>query len=276
MLVAVDQLLKEARQANYAVGAFNIYNMEGASAVIRAAEKTNSPCIIQVGSAMIDYGDAIFIDMILQAIEKSKVKIGLHLDHCSSKGTILKALDLGISSIMADGSDLDFEGNINFVKEIAEIVHARGGVVEGELGKIAGTEDGILVEGYQEMLTNPLEVEEYIERSGVDSLAVCIGNVHGSYNGTPQLDFPRLEEINKLSSVPLVLHGASGLPAWMIEQSIKNGVCKINVNSEIRSAYRQVLEEGLGREDFKLQDIVRDSIQAMEEVVSSKISLFRR
>ncbi len=148
---------------------------------------------------------------------------------------------------MADGSHLDYAANVDFTRAMAELAHARGAAVEAELGRLSGTEDGLTVEEYAAKLTDPQQAADFVERSAADMLAVCIGNVHGRYPGEPQLDFERLAAIRRAVAVPLVLHGASGLPPAQISQAIALGICKFNVNTEVREAYLGALEAGAGR-----------------------------
>lgn len=276
MLVPVNKLLMDARKAGYAVGAFNVYNLEGILAVIKAAEENKTPAIIQFHPAAVNLGGSALIGAAIRSAEESKIELGVHLDHCPKREDIITALALGVKSVMADGSHLDFENNIGFVKEICKIAHDRGSVVEGELGKLSGSEDGLVVEEYEQKLTDPARVEEYILRTGVDALAVCIGNVHGKYSLPPKLDYDRLDKIAVFSAVPIVLHGASGLPEEMIDRCIRAGVAKINVNTEVRTAYMDILRRDICDGNNELTSIIQNSVDAMAAVVSSKIKMFRR
>jgi len=275
MLVPYDQILQRARQRRYAVGAFNIYNLEGALAVTRAAEELESPVIIQVLPSAIALGGTPLIRLCLEAGKAASVPVTVHLDHCPSKKEIMAALSAGISSVMADGSRQDFAGNLAFTKEIVRAARQSGAGVEGELGRLEGNEDGLTVEAAQAKMTQPGQAAEFVEQTGISALAVCIGNVHGKYETEPRLDFERLSAIASVVSTPLVLHGTSGLPDKMILRAIELGVCKFNVNTEVRSVYTCTLSL-LFREGGtpELVEVIRDSIDAMKNPIQEKIRLF--
>jgi len=176
---------------------------------------------------------------------------------------------------MADGSLLEYEANVDFTRDVTEMVHYNDGTVEAELGRLSGTEDNTVVAEYDAKMTDPEQAADFVNRTGVDSLAVCIGNVHGRYQGWPRLDFGRLEAIHEIVSVPLVLHGASGLPEEMVKKSIELGVRKFNVNTEVRSAYVESFAnelEGFARPD--LLDLMGNAVNAMKDVVTEKLRLF--
>ena len=179
----------------------------------------------------------------------------------------------GPSVIGSDGSHLAYEENVAFSREMAALAHAQEGMVEAELGRLAGTEDGLTVAEYEAKLTDPDQAVDFVAKTGVDALAVCIGNIHGRYRTEPRLDFGRLESIRRSVSVPLVLHGASGLPDAMVERAIALGVSKFNVNTEVRQAYLEALRAGLeGKPD--LLDLMKGAVAAMEAVVAEKLNLF--
>ena len=176
---------------------------------------------------------------------------------------------------MADGSHLPYEENLAFTSALAELAHARGAAVEAELGRLAGSEDGLTVPEYAAKLTDPDQAADFVARTGVDTLAVCIGNVHGHYRGTPQLDFARLERLRWTVPIPLVLHGASGLPAPLVRRAIELGVCKLNVNTEVRDAYLFALSDGLAAgERPDLLELLQAVTAAMQAVVAAKLRLF--
>lgn len=275
MLVSTGELLADARAKVYAIGAFNVYNLEGVGAVVGAAEAARSPAILQLHPAALDAGGATLIAACLAAAQHAAVPVGVHLDHSTSRPAIENALASGVVSIMADGSEMPYEKNIAFTRAIADMVHARGGTVEAELGRLGGTEDGLTVEEYEAHLTDPAQAADFVARAGVDALAVCIGNVHGRYHGEPRLDFERLEAIRRAADVPLVLHGASGLPDTMVREAIALGVCKFNVNTELREAYLATLREQLASQrPPELLPLMRDAVAAMQAVVDAKLRLF--
>ncbi len=277
MLTDTQFLLIQARAEGYAIGAFNIYNLEGAIAVIRAAESMSSPVMLQILPSALQLGGKPLAALCLCIAEEAKVPVGVHLDHCSSLETIRFALACGISSIMADGSDLSYADNMRFTKEIIEMVKSEHpqGAVEAELGKISGTEDGVTIDAVEARYTDPSEAVEFVEATGAAALAVCIGNIHGNYTAPPQLDFNRLKGIAERVSIPLVLHGTSGLPDTMIAQAIELGVCKFNVNTEVRTTYLATIADlmtGTGKAD--LLQLMNNSIEAMEAAIQQKLELF--
>ncbi len=275
MLTSTKELLEAAQKDSYAIGAFNLYNLEGAKAVVDAAEAENSPAIIQILPHVLDYGGSPLIAVFLEAANSAKVPMSVHLDHCDDDTMIKTVLDSGIQSVLADGSTLPFQENLAFTREMTELAHTKGATVEAEVGRISGTEDGMTVAEKEAKMTDPEEAKEFVAEAGVDFLAVTIGNVHGKYHGEPKLDFDRLAKIRQQLEIPLVLHGASGLPANMIQQSIDLGVCKFNVNSEVRKRYLQFWRE-YGQTESKrdLLDCQKEVTSAMQEVIAEKMRLF--
>jgi tagatose 1,6-diphosphate aldolase GatY/KbaY len=203
------------------------------------------------------------------------VPIAVHLDHSSAAEDIRAALEAGAGSIMADGSHLDYAANIAFTREMAGLAHARAAAVEAELGRLSGSEDGLTVEEYEARLTDPAQAAAFLAATGADMLAVCIGNVHGRYRGAPSLDFERLAAIRRAVAAPLVLHGASGLPADQIARAIGLGVRKLNVNTEVREAYLAALKAGLDApRPPDLIELLETAVAAMRAVISGKLRLF--
>lgn len=261
-LVTTKEMFKKAYENEYAIGAFNINNMEIIQGIVDAAKETNSPVILQVSSGALEYArPAYLLKMVEAAIEETGVDIALHLDHGSSFEACKQAVDLGFTSVMIDGSHHSFEENIRVTKEVVEYAHARGVVVEAELGRLAGVEDDINVSAEDSSYTNPLQAKEFVERTGIDSLAIAIGTSHGAvkFAGEPNLEFGILKEImDLLPGFPLVLHGASsvypeavklcndngaqlkgtsGVPDEMLREANRLGVCKINVDTDLRIAF---------------------------------------
>jgi len=267
-------LLRAATDGTYALGAFNVYNLEGARAVLAAAETNRSPAILQILPTALKQGGAPLISLCLMAAQEASVPISVHLDHSRSKAEIQEALRAGLTSIMADGSHLPYGENVAFTREMVTLVHKRGGMVEAELGRLTGTEDDVTVPEYEANLTDPEQACGFISETAVDALAVCIGNVHGRYSGELRLDFDRLAAIRAAVSVPLVLHGASGLGENLVRRSIELGICKFNVNTEVREAYLDALREGLGSPMIDLLDLMARAIDAIKDVVSAKLQLF--
>jgi len=275
MLIPSSELLENARKGHYAVGAFNIYNLEGVTAVIAAAETCRSPVILQILPSALELGGTSLIALALEAGRTASVPVSVHLDHCGNKDTIRTALDANISSVMADGSHLPYDDNVAFTREIMQMACARDASVEAELGRLSGTEDGLTIAEYEACLTDPDQASHFVRTTGVHALAVCIGNIHGKYSSEPEFDFQRLKTIRDNVSVPLVLHGTSGVPDDMIRQSIELGVCKFNINTDIRSAYIEAAREYLKEsESPELVGLMQTVIHAMKVPVMSKMALF--
>jgi tagatose 1,6-diphosphate aldolase GatY/KbaY len=275
MLSSTLELLETARRNVYAIGAFNVYNLEGVKAVVGAAEALESPAMLQIHPSSLKSGGSPLVALCLEAARAAKVPISVHLDHSNSAAAIKTALEAGITSIMADGSHLPYHENLSFTKEMTLLSHRYGAAVEAEIGRISGTEDGLSIAEKEAKMTDPDQAVEFVAATNVDALAVTIGNVHGEYRTAPRLDFDRLAKIRKLVSIPLVLHGASGLPAEMISKSIALGVCKFNVNTEVRQAYLRSLKTQLDTPKLPdLLDLTSEAIDAMQTIVQEKLELF--
>ncbi len=227
--------LKEAEKRGIAVPAFNIHNMETIQAVVEGAAAEKAPLIIQTTPGTLRHAGIEFIAAnVKTAAELYDIPIALHLDHCSEFDMIVKAIQSGYTSVMIDGSHLPYSENVKLVKEVVKVASAVCVNVEGELGRIGGTEDDLTVDEREATLTVPEEALDFVEKTGIDSLAVAIGTAHGVYKGEPKLDFNRLQEIRKIVDLPLVLHGASGVPDKSIRLAIKNGISKINIATELK------------------------------------------
>ena len=275
MLTSTQEILEKAQRYSYAVGAFNLYNLEGAKAVVQAAEADSSPAIIQILPNNLQYGGSPILALFLEAADSAKVPMSVHLDHCEEPDAIQMSLDAGIQSVLADGSRFSYEKNLSFTRDMTDLAHAKGATVEAEIGRISGTEDGMTVAEKEGKMTDPRQAKEFVAATGVDFLAVTIGNVHGEYVSEPRLDFDRLTKVRQQVSIPLVLHGASGLPALMIRRSIELGICKFNVNTEVRQQYLQFWRE-YGKTGAKtdLLDCQKAATSAMQEIIAQKIRLF--
>lgn len=243
--VTSEKMLLDAQKGGYAVGAFNVENMEMVMAVISAAEELRAPLMLQTTPSTIKYaGLDMYLANVKAAAERASVPVCLHLDHGDSFDLAMRALRTGYTSIMIDGSHNVFEENIAVTKAVADACRPSGIPVEAELGKVGGKEDD-LDGGEGNGYTDPLEAKEFVERTGVTSLAVAIGTAHGVYKGVPKLDLDRLAEIRKVVDIPLVLHGASGLSEEAVVESIKRGICKVNFATELRIAYTDGVKEFL-------------------------------
>lgn len=238
MLVTSKELLLDAQKNKYAVGAFNVENMEMVLAVLNAAEKTKSPVIMQTTPGTIKYaGIELYFANIKAAAEKSNVPVVCHLDHGNSLELSALAFKTGYTSIMIDGSKLPFEENIALTSSVVKFCHAGNIPVEAELGRLGGKEDDLDNSNSVNPFTDPDEAKEFVEKTQCDSLAIAIGTAHGIYKGIPQINFEVLKKIHEKINVPLVLHGTSGVPDNQVTESIKNGICKVNYATDLRIAY---------------------------------------
>lgn len=277
-LVTTKEMLLKAQEGHYAVGAFNVENMEMVMAVIGAAEELNSPVILQTTPSTVKYaGLDYYLANVKVAAEKASVPVAMHLDHGSSFELAMQALRTGYTSIMIDGSHESFEDNIAVSKAVADACRPSDIPVEAELGKVGGKEDD-LDGGEGNAHTDPQEAKEFVERTGVSSLAVAIGTAHGIYKGEPKIDLDRLSEIREVVSVPLVLHGGSGIPDETIKESIRRGIAKVNYATELRIAFsngvKKVLAENQDVIDPKKygaagRDSVKEFVKGRMEVCGS-------
>ncbi len=264
-LVTTKQMLLDAQKGGYAVGAFNVENMEMVQAVIAAAEELNSPVIMQTTPGTLKYADAdYFYANVKTAAQKASVPVVMHLDHGSSFELAMKAFRAGYTSVMIDGSHGSFEENIEVSKKVADACHAAGVPVEAELGKVGGKEDD-LDGGDENPYTDPQQAKEFVEKTGIDSLAVAIGTAHGVYKGIPKLDVNRLSEIRKVVSIPLVLHGTSGVPDDAVKECISRGICKVNYATDLRIAFSKGVNEVLKKNPDTI-DPKKYNAQGREEV----------
>lgn len=244
-LVRSKELLLDAQKNHYAVGAFNIENMEMIQAVVSAAEAENAPVILQTTPSTLRYADTSLYSAMAKAVaEKTFVPVAIHLDHGSSAELCEQAANDGYTSLMIDGSKYPLEENIQLAKRVVEMAKTYDVCpsVEAELGRLGGKEDDVEVKDGEDTCTDAIEAVRFVEETGVDSLAVAIGTAHGFYKGTPKLNFERLAEIRNNVSVPLVLHGSSGVPDEDISKAISLGICKVNFATELRVAYSNAVK----------------------------------
>lgn len=274
-LVTTKELLLKAQKSHYAVGAFNVENMEMIQAVVAAAEELNAPVIMQTTPSTLKYADAdYFYANVKIAAQKAKVPVVMHLDHGNSFELAMKAYRVGYSSIMIDGSHEIFDENIRLTKSVVDVCHASGIPVEAELGKVVGKEDN-LEGGEGNPYTVPAEAVEFVNATGVDSLAVAIGTAHGVYKGIPQLDVERLSEICEVVSIPLVLHGTSGVPDEIVKDCVRRGICKVNYATGLRMAFTKGIK-GCMEKNPDIFDPKKYNSAGREEVkqyVMSKIKI---
>lgn len=276
-LVSMNEFLPKAKANKFAVGQFNMNNLEFAQAIVEAAIREKSPFIYGVSEGALKYMGIEFTVAIAEAAaKKSGLPIALHLDHGSSFEVAMKCIRAGFSSVMFDGSHYPLEENIRLTKEIVKAAHAMGVSVEGELGTIGGTEDDISVDEADAALAKPEEAIRFWEETGVDALAIAVGTAHGMYKGEPKIRFDIIREVAEKVPVPIVLHGGSGVPDESIREAIRCGVGKINVNTENQVACTNKIREVLGK-DGKVYDprkYLGPAREAMIEVVAEKIRLF--
>lgn len=276
MLVTGKEILDKAHQGGYAVGAFNINNMEILQSVIAAAEEKRSPVILQTSEGAIKYAGIDYLAaMVHLAAEKASIPVALHLDHGTTYSTIMKCIKYGWTSVMFDGSHLPLDENIAKTNEIIKVAHACDISVEAELGRLGGIEDNISVDEKDARLTSPDEAVKFVNETGIDYLAIAIGTAHGKYKGEPKLDFDRLQTIKKLVNIPIVLHGASGVPEESIIKATKLGVNKINIDTDIRVAFTDGVKSVVTTSDvFDPRKVLAPAKVGMTEVVKAKIDMF--
>ncbi|MBQ6240709.1 MAG: class II fructose-bisphosphate aldolase [Firmicutes bacterium] len=241
--VTSRELLLDAQARHYAVGAFNVENMEFVQAVIAAAEEAQAPVILQTTPGTLKYAKPwMFAAMVKAAAEHASVPVVMHLDHGDSFDTAMRCFRAGYSSIMIDGSKQPFEENVRLTRSVVEACHSAGIPVEAELGKVGGKEDD-LVNADDSPYTDPAQAREFVERTGVDSLAIAIGTAHGVYKVPPVLDVERIDAVKRLVSIPFVLHGTSGVPDDKVRDCIRRGMCKVNYATDLRIAYTQGVKD---------------------------------
>ncbi|GAA0712276.1 tagatose bisphosphate family class II aldolase [Paraclostridium ghonii] len=275
-LLSTKEMLLKAQNERYAVPAFNIHNLETIQVVLKAARELKSPVILAATPSTVKYADENYLLAIIEkASEINNIPLTFHLDHHENIEDIKKIIKLGCKSVMIDASKYEFKKNIEIVKGVVDFAHRYGATVEAELGKLGGLEDDLNVAEKDAFLTNPKEAYEFVKKTGVDSLAVAIGTAHGFYKREPKLDFKRLEEIKKIVDVPLVLHGASGVPYDFVQKSIEKGICKVNVATELKipfsNAIKQYFKENPNASDPR-QYLV-PAKKAMYNVVVEKIKM---
>ncbi len=270
------EILSRAQKTGRAVGAFTCYDLLGFEAVVRAAESFRAPAMILVSPSSFEAeGGGRLVRAFGAAAKASSVEVLVQLDHAGDERLIERAADCGVEAVMADGSKLPFAENLAFAQSVVDSMRPRGVGVEAELGRVEGHEDeaGETLSG---AMIEPGEAEEFVKRSGVDCLAVAVGNVHGHYSGAPEIDWSRLEEVRGRISTPLSLHGASGLREADLERAVSLGVAKFNVNTELRTAYFRRLGEDLSVKaaTVNLKALVDGVVEAVQEVVEAKLSAF--
>lgn len=281
MLVHIKKIIEAAEKGGYAVGAFNVNNLEAVQAVLRAAEKLKSPVIIQTTEGAIKYAGLNELFAIVKAAAAEvDVPVALHLDHGHDFELIKKCVQIGYSSVMIDGSALPYKDNVATTRRVVKYAHAHKVFVQAELGRLQGLEDWLKTGAKQAFLTEPEEAAQFVAATKVDAFAVAIGNYHGVEkvlkNKPLTLDLKRLEKIDKLVKAPLVLHGASGFPAGQLKRAIKFGVRIINIDSDLRIAFVQAEKKFLqeNKNEYDPRHVLAPATEAMGKMVESKIRIF--
>jgi len=275
MMVAMKSLLEEAQKRKYAIGSFNVYNYETIRGVIDAASDERVPVIVAFGERYLEnMGLAEVASVTRDLCAGAGVPVVLHLDHCKSFDHIVQAVQAGFTSVMYDGSSLPYEENAATTHEVTRLAHAAGVSVEAELGAI-GLGDRSNEEEASQIYTDPGQARDFVSRTGIDALAVSIGTVHGLYKGEPKINIDILKEICRIVQIPLVLHGGSGTPEEIIRQCIQNGICKINVNTEISAHVVDKLRELLcSGADHHLSQLSVKQVSLVKDVVKKYIRIF--
>ena len=273
-----ENLLQSAQAGKYAVPAFNIHNLETTKAVLETAEELRSPVLIAATPGTIKYvGEEFFIGLMEAAKKKYSIPFEFHLDHHEDVDEIKRLIQAGVGSVMIDASHHPFEENVRIVKEVVDFANEHGVFVEAELGRLSGIEDDMSVDEKDAIYTNAAEAKAFVEQTGIHSLAVAIGTAHGLYKGEPKLDLERLQEIREVVDIPLVLHGASGLPDELVQRTIDMGICKVNVATELKNAFVKELKQHFvdHPEANDPRHYFADAISSLKKVAGDKMNMCR-
>ena len=279
-LVSMKEMLNTAKEQGYAVGQFNLNNLEYTQGILQAAEEEKSPliCGVSEGAARYMGGFKTVVSMVKALMEDYQitVPVAIHLDHGSSFEKCAEAIHAGFTSVMIDGSHYPLEENIALTKKVVELAHLHGVSVEAELGRIGGQEDDLVVEDAEAMYAIPSECDQLVRETGVDCFAPALGSVHGPYKGEPNLGFDRMKEVMELTGVPLVLHGGTGIPTKDIQKAISLGTAKINVNTENQIASTKVVREVLKEKPdlYDTRKFMGPAREAIKETVKGKMREF--
>jgi len=275
MLVNMNDILKPAMEKGYGVGFFNAVNVEMARAIIETAEELNSPVMVGTAEILLPAMEMERVaEYLIPMAKKANVPVCVHYDHGLTPERCKQAMELGFTSIMYDCSMDDYETNLGKLKEMTDMCHARGITVEGELGHVGDNFGEGKLENPSDYFTNPDTAVDFVKRTGVDALAVAVGNAHGDYAFPPKLDFERIKTISDMTGLPLVLHGGSGLSDDDFKQAVKLGICKINIFTDIDKAGKAGIEKGLAAGAKTMMGLIPYEIEAMKEVVREKLTLF--
>ena len=275
MLVNMKEMLAKAQKEQYGIGFFNAVNVEMARAVIETAEEMHAPVIVGTAEVLLP---AMSLERVAEYLipmaRKASVPVAVHYDHGLTFEKCMEALKLGFSSVMYDCSTASYEENLANVAEMVRICHGMGVTLEGELGHVGDNEGAGKLENPSDYYTDPAVAADFVQKTGVDALAVAVGNAHGDYKFPPKLDFERITAIREATGTPLVLHGGSGLSDDDFREAVRRGVCKINIFTDLDKAGKAGIEEGLKKGAASMMGLIPYEIEAMKEVVRNKIGLF--
>lgn len=275
MLVNMNDVLLPAKRGQYAVGFFNAVNMEMARAIIETAEELRSPVMVGTAEILLPAMSLEHVaEYLLPMARKASVPVCVHYDHGLTFEKCMEALHLGFTSVMYDCSTADYETNIANVSEMTRICHAMGVTVEGELGHVGDNEGAGRLDDPSAYFTDPDVAKDFVARTGVDSLAVAVGNAHGDYKFPPKLDFDRISVISEGTDLPLVLHGGSGLADHDFREAIRRGICKVNIFTDIDKAGKRGVERGIAAGEKTMMGLIPYEIDEMKQVVREKMMLF--
>ena len=275
MLVTMNEILLPAKENGYGVGFFNAVNVEMARAVIETAEELRSPVMVGTAEVLLPAMQLERVaEYLIPMAKKASVPVCVHYDHGLTFEKCMEALKLGFSSVMYDCSTESYEANVGKVARMVQICHAMGVTVEGELGHVGDNEGEGKLANPSDYYTDPAVAEDYVRRTGIDSLAVAVGNAHGDYKFPPKLDFERIETISARTGLPLVLHGGSGLADSDFRTAVRKGICKINIFTDIDKAGKAGIEQGLAEGARTMMGLIPYEIEAMKRVVRNKLELF--
>ena len=275
MLVTMNDILLDAKKRKYGVGFFNAVNVEMARAIIETAQELHSPVMIGTAEVLLPAMSLEHVaEYLIPMAQKSTVPVCVHYDHGLTFEKCMEALKLGFTSIMYDCSTLPYEENAEKVAQMVNICHAMGVTVEGELGHVGDNEGAGKLEDPSAYFTDPNVARDFVEKTGVDSLAVAVGNAHGDYKFPPKLDFDRITAIAQATNLPLVLHGGSGLSDSDFRQAVARGVCKVNIFTDIDKAGKRGIEKGLAAGAKSMMGLIPYEIEEMKAVVKEKLTLF--
>lgn len=274
-IISSNNMLKKAQREQYAIPAFNIHNLETMQVIVETVAEYQSPVILAGTPGTYSYaGTENIIQIANELSKKHHVPLAVHLDHHEEFSDIANKINAGVRSVMIDGSHLPFDENITLVKQVVEYAHRYDVSVEAELGRLGGVEDDLIVDSKDALYTNPAQAIEFVKKTNIDSLAIAIGTAHGLYKSEPKLDFERLSEIRSVIDIPLVLHGASGVPDKDVRECIQRGICKVNIATELKIAFSDALKQYLltHPDTNDPRNYMKPAKAAMKEIVEKIIT----